>query len=269
MCVSVCVCPCPLGSRTVHHSDVASQEPPGGAEPGRHPPRKGSRRGCAQSQLWPAAGACPRGPGAPAQRWSRRYGRGGGFPGLDLLYNCSRNVESFLICLLFKVFIELLLKSRPCCAFPTASWTLLHDGKFVPSLRTHWLMTFMFQSHFKYKKKTKSEIGSFKQPRLQASNLMFSSTFPLFIFSLSFNFFFPTPGGRNLPRSLLGSADSEGGVFAVPTTLPPNSTRHNRMFSPNKEAELAFRQQLDSISVRLAAHGTLSRPRAKSQRGQR
>ncbi|KAM4634938.1 protein cramped-like isoform 2-T6 [Polymixia lowei] len=59
-------------------------------------------------------------------------------------------------------------------------------------------------------------------------------------------------GGRNLPRSLLGSApggDSEGGVFAVPTTLPPNSSRHSRMFSPNKEAELAFRQQLDSISM--------------------
>lgn len=59
--------------------------------------------------------------------------------------------------------------------------------------------------------------------------------------------------GRNLPRSLLGSTvggDSEGGVFAVPTTLPPNSSRHNKMFSPNKEAELAFRQQLDSISVR-------------------
>ncbi|XP_071389450.1 protein cramped-like [Centroberyx affinis] len=59
-------------------------------------------------------------------------------------------------------------------------------------------------------------------------------------------------GGRNLPRSLLGStagSDSEGGVFAVPTTLPPNSSRHSRMFSPNKEAELAFRQQLDSISM--------------------
>uniref|UniRef100_A0A671VQ67 Protein cramped-like n=1 Tax=Sparus aurata TaxID=8175 RepID=A0A671VQ67_SPAAU len=59
-------------------------------------------------------------------------------------------------------------------------------------------------------------------------------------------------GGRNLPRSLLGTtaaADSEGGVFAVPTTLPPNSSRHNRMFSPNKEAELALRQQLDSISM--------------------
>ncbi|XP_008303459.1 protein cramped-like [Stegastes partitus] len=59
-------------------------------------------------------------------------------------------------------------------------------------------------------------------------------------------------GGRNLPRSLLGStagSDAEGGVFAVPTTLPPNSSRHNRMFSPNKEAELAFRQQLDSISM--------------------
>uniref|UniRef100_A0A3Q3KP66 Protein cramped-like n=1 Tax=Mastacembelus armatus TaxID=205130 RepID=A0A3Q3KP66_9TELE len=59
-------------------------------------------------------------------------------------------------------------------------------------------------------------------------------------------------GGRNLPRSLMGSTaggDSEGGVFAVPTTLPPNSSRHNRMFSPNKEAELALRQQLDSISM--------------------
>lgn len=57
-------------------------------------------------------------------------------------------------------------------------------------------------------------------------------------------------GGRNLPRSLLGSSgDTEGGVFAVPTTLPPNSSRHNRMFSPNKEAQLAFRQQLDSISM--------------------
>ncbi|KAM3598912.1 uncharacterized protein V6R79_024117 [Siganus canaliculatus] len=59
-------------------------------------------------------------------------------------------------------------------------------------------------------------------------------------------------GGRNLPRPLLGSAassDSDGGVFAVPTTLPPNSSRHNKMFSPNKEAELAFRQQLDSISM--------------------
>uniref|UniRef100_A0A668RF86 Protein cramped-like n=1 Tax=Oreochromis aureus TaxID=47969 RepID=A0A668RF86_OREAU len=58
--------------------------------------------------------------------------------------------------------------------------------------------------------------------------------------------------GRNLPRSLLGSTaggESESGVFAVPTTLPPNSSRHNRMFSPNKEAELAFRQQLDSISM--------------------
>ncbi|XP_014024074.1 protein cramped-like isoform X1 [Salmo salar] len=56
--------------------------------------------------------------------------------------------------------------------------------------------------------------------------------------------------GRNLPRSLLVSGgDSDGGVFAVPTTLPPNSSRHSRMFSPNKEAELAFRQQLDSISL--------------------
>uniref|UniRef100_A0A3P9PG83 Protein cramped-like n=1 Tax=Poecilia reticulata TaxID=8081 RepID=A0A3P9PG83_POERE len=60
----------------------------------------------------------------------------------------------------------------------------------------------------------------------------------------------PPPGGRNLPRSLLGSpGDGEGSVFAVPTTLPPNSSRHSRMFSPNKEAQLAFRQQLDSISM--------------------
>ncbi|XP_012672211.3 LOW QUALITY PROTEIN: protein cramped-like [Clupea harengus] len=58
-----------------------------------------------------------------------------------------------------------------------------------------------------------------------------------------------TTGGRNLPRSLLVSgADGDGGVFAVPTMLPPNSSRLSRMFSPNKEAELAFRQQLDSIS---------------------
>ncbi|XP_034394983.1 protein cramped-like isoform X1 [Cyclopterus lumpus] len=59
-------------------------------------------------------------------------------------------------------------------------------------------------------------------------------------------------GGRNLPRSLLGStasSEAESGVFAVPTTLPPNSSRHNRMFSPNKEAELALKQQLDSISM--------------------
>ncbi|KAK6481867.1 protein cramped-like isoform X1 [Huso huso] len=64
-----------------------------------------------------------------------------------------------------------------------------------------------------------------------------------------------SPGVRNLPRSLVvpgstgtGSGDVDSGVFAVPTTLPPNS-RHGKMFSPNKEAELAFRQQLDSISM--------------------
>ncbi|XP_034782816.2 protein cramped-like isoform X1 [Acipenser ruthenus] len=63
------------------------------------------------------------------------------------------------------------------------------------------------------------------------------------------------PGVRNLPRSLVvpgsagtSSGDVDSGVFAVPTTLPPNS-RHGKMFSPNKEAELAFRQQLDSISM--------------------
>ncbi|GAA6104184.1 protein cramped-like isoform X1 [Tachysurus ichikawai] len=62
-------------------------------------------------------------------------------------------------------------------------------------------------------------------------------------------------GGRNLPRSLLVSGnDGDGGVFAVPTTLPPNSSRHLRMFSPNKDAELAFRQQLDSISSDIFLH---------------
>ncbi|KAG7459798.1 hypothetical protein MATL_G00214500 [Megalops atlanticus] len=56
-------------------------------------------------------------------------------------------------------------------------------------------------------------------------------------------------GARNLPRSLLvPTGDADSGVFAIPTTLPPNS-RHGKMFSPNKEAELAFRQQLDSISM--------------------
>ncbi|XP_051905088.1 protein cramped-like [Hippocampus zosterae] len=71
-------------------------------------------------------------------------------------------------------------------------------------------------------------------------------------------------GARNLARSLLGSSgaaagDSEGNVFAVPTTLPPNSSRHSRIFSPNKEAELALRQQLDSISMQSDLF--LSRPR--------
>ncbi|XP_069859925.1 protein cramped-like isoform X3 [Dipodomys merriami] len=64
-----------------------------------------------------------------------------------------------------------------------------------------------------------------------------------------------SPGLRNPPRPLLvagpsstGSSDSDGGLFAVPTTLPPNS-RHGKLFSPSKEAELTFRQHLDSISM--------------------
>uniref|UniRef100_A0A8D3ACY4 Protein cramped-like n=1 Tax=Scophthalmus maximus TaxID=52904 RepID=A0A8D3ACY4_SCOMX len=79
----------------------------------------------------------------------------------------------------------------------------------------------------------------------------------------------PSSGGRSLPRSLLGStagADSEGGVFAVPTTLPPNSSRHNRMFSPNKEAELAFRQQLDSISMQSDLFSRQRKPRNRQLR---
>lgn len=62
-------------------------------------------------------------------------------------------------------------------------------------------------------------------------------------------------GLRNPPRPLLvagpsstGSSDSDGGLFAVPTTLPPNS-RHGKLFSPNKETELTFLQHLNSISV--------------------
>ncbi|XP_066496863.1 protein cramped-like isoform X2 [Tiliqua scincoides] len=62
-------------------------------------------------------------------------------------------------------------------------------------------------------------------------------------------------GLRNPPRPLLvagpsssGSADGDGGLFAVPTTLPPNS-RHGKLFLQSKEAELTFRQRLDTISM--------------------
>uniref|UniRef100_A0A8C3SNA9 Protein cramped-like n=1 Tax=Chelydra serpentina TaxID=8475 RepID=A0A8C3SNA9_CHESE len=62
-------------------------------------------------------------------------------------------------------------------------------------------------------------------------------------------------GLRNPPRPLLaagpsssGGADADGGLFAVPTTLPPNS-RHGKLFLPSKEAELTFRQHLDTISM--------------------
>lgn len=70
-------------------------------------------------------------------------------------------------------------------------------------------------------------------------------------------FTLPSPflGLRNPPRPLLvagpsstGSSDSDGGLFAVPTTLPPNS-RHGKLFSPNKETELTFLQHLNSISM--------------------
>ncbi|NXM67053.1 CRML protein, partial [Serilophus lunatus] len=62
-------------------------------------------------------------------------------------------------------------------------------------------------------------------------------------------------GLRNLPRPLLvagpsssGSTEADSGLFAVPTTLPPNS-RHGKLFLPSKEAELTFRQHLDTISM--------------------
>ncbi|XP_007528070.2 protein cramped-like [Erinaceus europaeus] len=66
----------------------------------------------------------------------------------------------------------------------------------------------------------------------------------------------PCPSGsRNAPCPLLvagpastGSGDSDGGLFAVPTILPPNS-RHGKLFSPSKEPELTFRQHLNSISM--------------------
>ncbi|KAG8506354.1 Protein cramped-like [Galemys pyrenaicus] len=63
------------------------------------------------------------------------------------------------------------------------------------------------------------------------------------------------PGLGSAPRPLLlagptgtGGGDTDGGLFAVPTTLPPNS-RHGKLFSPGKDAELALRQHLSSISV--------------------
>lgn len=84
-------------------------------------------------------------------------------------------------------------------------------------------------------------------PRNQAS-LRSSKTFPPSSAPCS-------SGLRNPPRPLLvpgpsgtGSSDSDGGLFAVPTTLPPNS-RHGKLFSPSKEAELTFRQHLSSISM--------------------
>ncbi|XP_026559990.1 protein cramped-like isoform X1 [Pseudonaja textilis] len=42
--------------------------------------------------------------------------------------------------------------------------------------------------------------------------------------------------------------DADGGLFAIPTTLPPNS-RHGKLFLQNKEADLSFRQCLDTISM--------------------
>lgn len=75
------------------------------------------------------------------------------------------------------------------------------------------------------------------------------------VFSLQLNCCLNLLGLRNLPRPLLvagpsnsGSTDADGGLFAVPTTLPPNS-RHGKLFLPSKEAELTFRQHLDTISV--------------------
>ncbi|KAL8175165.1 UNVERIFIED_CONTAM: Protein cramped-like [Gekko kuhli] len=57
-----------------------------------------------------------------------------------------------------------------------------------------------------------------------------------------------SPSGlRNPSRSLSAGSDADGGLFAVPTTLPPNS-RHGKPFLPSKETELSIRQHLDTIS---------------------
>ncbi|XP_077172926.1 protein cramped-like isoform X2 [Paroedura picta] len=64
-----------------------------------------------------------------------------------------------------------------------------------------------------------------------------------------------SPSGlRNPSRSLLAGpssargSDADYGLFAVPTTLPPNS-RHGKPFLPSKETELSIRQHLDTISM--------------------
>nr|XP_056722363.1 protein cramped-like [Euleptes europaea] len=62
-----------------------------------------------------------------------------------------------------------------------------------------------------------------------------------------------SPSGlRNPSRSLLAGpssgTDADCGLFAVPTTLPPNS-RHGKPFLPSKEMELSIRQHLDTISM--------------------
>ncbi|XP_039216655.1 protein cramped-like isoform X1 [Crotalus tigris] len=62
-------------------------------------------------------------------------------------------------------------------------------------------------------------------------------------------------GFRNPSKPLLvasssssSNPDADGGLFAIPTTLPPNS-RHGKLFLQNKEADLSFRQRLDTISM--------------------
>ncbi|KAM6424387.1 protein cramped-like isoform 2-T2 [Liasis olivaceus] len=62
-------------------------------------------------------------------------------------------------------------------------------------------------------------------------------------------------GLRNPSKPLLvasssssSNPDADGGLFAIPTTLPPNS-RHGKLFLQSKEADLSFRQRLDTISM--------------------
>ncbi|XP_070617165.1 protein cramped-like isoform X2 [Erythrolamprus reginae] len=61
---------------------------------------------------------------------------------------------------------------------------------------------------------------------------------------------FQNPSKPRLVASSSSSSnpDADGGLFAIPTTLPPNS-RHGKLFLQNKEADLSFRQRLDTISM--------------------
>lgn len=64
--------------------------------------------------------------------------------------------------------------------------------------------------------------------------------------------------------SSTGSSDSDGGLFAVPTTLPPNS-RLGKLFSPSKDTELTFRQHLNSISVSAGPAAPRPGPHARGE----
>lgn len=207
----------PPGSRAVLHGHITTQDPSRGAEPGPHTSREGTRSRCSQPQLWPAAGVCPRGPVTPAKRCTLRY-----------LWVSLTHSKAKLQCSWF---------TKGC---NSSCFCLTKRSNYVVQLLSlEYLFMYCIVRKPQYKQTVVALVCvvlKWQPSSHDISYLLLSS-----------------PGGRNLPRSLLGStasSDTESGVFAVPTTLPPNSSRHNRMFSPNKEAELALKQQLDSISVR-------------------